>query len=405
MFLKDAVPYAQDATRKRYFRKILKYIRLIDFLFGYAKVELIKNSLRVLGKRLSRSYECYKNQWNDVPILIIMIVTIENQISYTPAIELIKGAFFDNFIHENINLVINLKNFVDPEEFPQYMICFEDVFDVSVDQNNVLGNRIKYDDEFNNLVKDIQISFGNCQKAMEETAYGLTPSLINYNKFIKLDFNKIEKESDHNDLNNYLKMFKEEGDVILKLKKKINIGIFEFNLEMFLEQIVNVPFNYTKKIYEITPKILSRKVDELHSEIETNFNSINFSVPNKNIELFIKLKKAVEFCVSKKGDVEDKMDEIQELNNIIVTHKDIKYEDFERKKYDRLTGLKTNYERKMDSMIYFIDQNIKQFKQDLISKIKKYEENVQKIHDELNEELINKYNEDTVGPILLLEEK
>ena len=262
MFLKDAVPYAQDATRKRYFRKILKYIRLIDFLFGYAKVELIKNSLRVLGKRLSRSYECYKNQWNDVPILIIMIVTIENQISYTPAIELIKGAFFDNFIHENINLVINLKNFVDPEEFPQYMICFEDVFDVSVDQNNVLGNRIKYDDEFNNLVKDIQISFGNCQKAMEETAYGLTPSLINYNKFIKLDFNKIEKESDHNDLNNYLKMFKEEGDVILKLKKKINIGIFEFNLEMFLEQIVNVPFNYTKKIYEITPKILSRKVDE-----------------------------------------------------------------------------------------------------------------------------------------------
>ena len=405
MFLKDAVPYAQDATRKRYFRKILKYIRLIDFLFGYAKVELIKNSLRVLGKRLSRSYECYKNQWNDVPILIIMIVTIENQISYTPAIELIKGAFFDNFIHENINLVINLKNFVDPEEFPQYMICFEDVFDVSVDQNNVLGNRIKYDDEFNNLVKDIQISFGNCQKAMEQTAYGLTPSLINYNKFIKLDFNKIEKESDHNDLNNYLKMFKEEGDVILKLKKKINIGIFEFNLEMFLEQIVNVPFNYTKKIYEITPKILSRKVDELHSEIETNFNSINFSVPNKNIELFIKLKKAVEFCVSKKGDVEDKMDEIQELNNIIVTHKDIKYEDFERKKYDRLTGLKTNYERKMDSMIYFIDQNIKQFKQDLISKIKKYEENVQKIHDELNEELINKYNEDTVGPILLLEEK
>ena len=405
IFLKDAVPFAQDATRKRYFRKILKYIRLIDFLYGYAKVDLIKNSLRVFGKRLARSYECYKNQWNDMPILIVMVVTLENQVSYTPAIELIKGSFFDNFIHENINLVVNLKYFVDPEEFPQYMVCFEDVFDTSLDQNNVLSSRIKNDKEFIALIKDIQTSFGNCQNAMEQTALSLTPSLINYNKFIRLDFNKIQKESNHADLNNYLKMFKDEGEVVLKLKKKINIGIFEFNLELFLEQIVNIPFNYTKKIYEITPKILSRKVEELHSEIEKNFNSINFTVPNKNIELFIKLKKAVEFCVSQKSDISDKIDEIQELNTIIITHKEIKFEDFERKKYDHLIGLKNNYERKMDSMTYFIDQNIKQFRQDLILKIKKYEEMVQKIHDELNEDLINKYNEDTMGPILLLEEK
>ena len=47
-FLKDSVPYSQDATRKRYFKKILKYIRLIDFLFGYTKIDLIKNSLNLL---------------------------------------------------------------------------------------------------------------------------------------------------------------------------------------------------------------------------------------------------------------------------------------------------------------------------------------------------------------------
>ena len=83
------------------------------------------------------------------------------------------------------------------------------------------------------------------------------------------------------------------------------------------------------------------------------------------------MKKAVEFCVSQKSDISDKIDEIQELNTIIITHKEIKFEDFERKKYDLLIGLKNNYERKMDSMTYFIDQNIKQFRQDLILKIKK----------------------------------
>ena len=112
----------------------------------------------------------------------------------------------------------------------------------------------------------------------------------------------------------------------------------------------------------------------------------------------------MEFCVSKKVDIEDKVDEIQELNNIIVLHKDIKFEDFERRKYDQLIGLRTNYERKMDSMQYFIEQNIKQFKLDLMSK-KKYDEMVEKINEELNEDQSNKYSEETDGPIMLLEEK
>ena len=191
-FLKDSIPYAQDATRKKYFKKILKYIRLVDFLFSYAKVDLIKNSLKLLGKRFARSYECYLNNWNDIPFIIIMIITLGDKISYSPAIELIKSAIFDNFIQENISQVINMKNFLNPEEFPQYMVSFEDVFDINMDQNGALNSRIKEDQEFRNLLLDIKKSFKNCHNALEEMAKSLTPTLINYNKFIKLDFNQIE---------------------------------------------------------------------------------------------------------------------------------------------------------------------------------------------------------------------
>jgi hypothetical protein len=38
-------------------------------------------------------------------------------------------------------------------------------------------------------------------------------------------------------------------------------------------------------------------------------------------------------------------------------------------------------------------------------KIKKYDEMLNKIHDELNEEQINNYSEDTLGPLLFLEDK
>ena len=241
-----------------------------------------------------------------------------------------------------------------------------------------MNARIKEDFEYKYLMNDIKKTFANFHKALDETAMSLTPSLLNYNKFMSLDFNKIESESTHNDLNNYIKMFKEEREVIYKLRKKVNIGIFEFNLESFMEQISNIPNNHINKIFIITPRILNRKMDELSDEINTNLNSINFTVPNKNIELFIKLKKAVELCVSKKPDIEDKIDEIQELNNIINTYKEIKFEDFERRKYDKLTGLRTNYDRKLDSMIYFIEQNIKLFRTDLMVKIRKYDEMLKK---------------------------
>jgi len=224
-FLKDSIPFAQDATRKRYFKKILKYIRLVDFLFSYAKVDLIKNSLKILGKRFARSYDSYLKNWNDMPIITIMIITLGDKISYSPAIELIKSAIFDNFIQENISQVINMKNFLSPEEFPQYMASYEDVFDINMDQNGALNLRIKEDEEFKNLLLDIKKSFKNCHNALEEMAKSLTPSLINYNKFIKLDFNQIESTSNHNDLINYIKMFKEEGETISKMKRKTNTVI------------------------------------------------------------------------------------------------------------------------------------------------------------------------------------
>ena len=405
LFLKDAIPYAQDATRKRHFKKLLRFIRLVDFLFNYAKSDLILNSLKNLDKRFERLYSAYENNWNDIPIIITMVIPLGDKISYNPSMELIKAAIFDNFIQENIYSVINVKNFVDPEEFPQYMICFEEVFDVSVDQNGALNTRIKDDQEFNRIYDEIRKNFEKCHVALEKAAASLNSSLINYNKFIKINFNKLEEEADHNELMNYIHSFKSEGEVVRKLNKKMNIGIFEFHLDLFLEQIVNVPFQLLKKIFIIVPKILVRKVEELTSEIDINNNNINLVVSNNDIEAFIKLKKAVDKCSAQKMSLEDKMDEIQELNNLAMNFKEIKLEDFEKRKYEYLINIRTNYDRKLDSMIYFIEQNIKQFRADLMVKIRKYDEMLKKIHNELNEDQVNKYNEDTLGPILFLEEK
>ena len=231
IFLKDAIPYAQDATRKKHFKKILKFIRLIDFLFNYSKFDLVINSLQLLDKKFSRLYEAYQKKYVDSPLIITTIVTLGNKISYNPSIELITSAIFDHFISENIELVIRIKNFIDPQEFPQYMVCFEEVFEISVDQNGILGGRIKENDQYNDLFDNIKNSFDKCRRALDEKVESLVPILTTNNKYMKTNFAKLEEEADHKELKEYMDEFKKMELAIRRLEKKVNIGIFEFQLD------------------------------------------------------------------------------------------------------------------------------------------------------------------------------
>jgi hypothetical protein len=66
-----------------------------------------------------------------------------DKIYYNPSIRLIYEALFDNFIQETVYTVIFKKNFIEPQEFPKYMSCYEEVFEISIDQNGNLNSRIK----------------------------------------------------------------------------------------------------------------------------------------------------------------------------------------------------------------------------------------------------------------------
>ena len=88
-----------------------------------------------------------------------------------------------------------------------------------------------------------------------------------------------------------------------------------------------------------------------------------------------------------------------------MNYKEIKLEDYEKRKYEYLINVRTNYDRKLDSMIYFIEQNIKLFRTDLMVKIRKYDEMLKKIYEDLNDDIVNVYNYDTSVPLLFLQEK
>ena len=175
----------------------------------------------MLNKKFERLYEAYLNEWSDNPIIVAVILTLGSKISYNPSMELIKTAIFDHFIQENIYTTIYKKSFIDPQEFPQYVICFEEVFEISIDQNSVLNGRVKESDEFNFYYKSIKKNFDNCYKALNKCANDLTPILTTYVANSKINFVQLEKDATHNQLRDLIVELKNEDVKVNKNSSRI----------------------------------------------------------------------------------------------------------------------------------------------------------------------------------------
>ena len=401
-FIKDAIPYAQDATRKTHYKKLLKYIRVMDYIFNEAKYEVINFSLDQLAKRFKRLYDCYVNKWLDSPILITKILCMSGKIYYNPSIKAMSETFFENFIQETIYCVIYKKNFMDPQEFPRYMSCFEEVFEISVDQNSNLNKRIKQTDEITGKLDSIKYYFDLCHKELEKTIENLRPLLENYQKNENINFNKLKETASPAYLKDLLDDFREEEKNVKALKPVINIGIFEFQIDDLVDLISEDPKKWIEKMKRVIPAILLDKVKKNTFRMKEHLRDL--SINPIDVESFIKLKKAVEACNKEKDLHESNSNEILDLQNIIDTNKDIKIPEFDNKFIIELKNVSVQYDRKLDSVSYYIDNNIVQFRAILKNEIKKFDTRVKDLTNGLNNDELNTYNEDTYSAIDFLEE-
>ena len=401
-FIKDTIPYAQDATRKTHYKKVLRYIRVMDYIFNEAKFKTIDNSLDFLEKRFKRLYTCYINKWVDSPIITTKILCMNGKIFYNPGIRAMSEAIFDNFIQETIYCVIYKKNFIDPQEFPRYMSCFEEVFEVNVDQNSNLNMRLKEQkcitDKFDSLKKHFEL----CHRGLENTVKDLMPILESYKKYEKINFKDLEENGSPQYLKDLLIEFHEEEKKIKLLRPIINIGIFEFQLEDLLELVSEAPKKWIERMKKVVPKVYLSKVRKKIQRMNLHLTSLNIN-PN-DIESFIKLKKAVEQCNKEKKIHEDTGNEIIDFQTILEGNRDIKIPEYDLKSVTELKNVNVTYDRKLDATSYFIDNNITQFKVDLKNEITKFDNYVKDLNTELNNDILNTYTEDTYNALDYLEE-
>ena len=228
------------------------------------------------------------------------------------------------------------------------------------------------------------------------------PILENFIKYDKINFKELEENGSPQYLKELLNEFHEEENRIKLLRPIINIGIFEFQLEDLLDLVSDAPKKWMERMKKVVPKVYLSKVRKNIQRMNAHLNELNIN-PN-DIESFIKLKKAVEACNKEKQLHEDIGNELIDFLSLLDANRDIKIPEYDLKSVSELKNVNMLYDRKLDATSYFIDNNISQFRLDLKNEITKFDNYIKDLNAELNNDILNTYNEDTYNAIDFLEE-
>ena len=131
---------------------------------------------------------------------------------------------------EKIYTVINRKCFIESKEFPNYMVCFEEVFETAVDQNHNLNIRIREEPRIKELLSIIRKIVDDSYNSIILYSNTLLPILIKFNEYEALNFNELNNEK-ADLLKDYLERFMQMSIDITNLMPIIKKGIFELDLK------------------------------------------------------------------------------------------------------------------------------------------------------------------------------
>jgi len=210
-------------------------------------------------------------------MLIAYIHPQVHSLMFLPLISDVRKTLYDQFITEKIYSVIFRKNFIDPTEFKEYMSCYEEVFETTSDQNTNLNSRIKDDKTIINLLTDINSYIENSYSKLDEFTNILLQIKEKCDKYSEIDFVLLKEEGKSEQFKTYLKNFITESGEIKKLREKNFIGLFEYHLHNFIDNVKDLPDQLISKMRELIPEVLIKKLRDLIVELNSHFKVICFT--------------------------------------------------------------------------------------------------------------------------------
>ena len=388
------MPYTQEATIRTHYKKLRKYVKLIDYMMIEAKMNMVQYSITKLNQTIGSFNHGYldilsnpngaRRLSRNNPILIIEAEFEGLEVSFKPSQEQTKNLFEDS-IYKSVQLVCKRhKQYLHDSEFQVYTKSndyTDDPTEDLIEMDALVESNDKFKQQIVVLRKELDISFGFLMKISEN----IRPLLKIYHDDTNLDMKTFETK-EVEELREALSIFKVQDEQLHNLDPRSDVGIYVLEKTILKNKIINCANSCLQNLCKLMPELNYIRALKL-LEIVT---ILNFKLANQpgNVDDFVTFQESVNEALGKKEDIDNRYNEIFYTSQLMEQTK-IKVVDQQKSKcFDALNQVKT-LEKRLKAADEALNSNMNRFRKELERLIKSIDPKVNELANKLTDQQLS----------------
>ena len=361
------MPYTQEATIRTHYRKLRKFIKLIDYVILDAKLSMMEHTSLKLHDLIHGQNSAYEEILSDprtnlrlTPILSIKAEFQGKKIKFLPTKEQTQR-IFEEAIIKAINLVCNKhKQLILDPDFSLYTKTndyIEDPTDEIIDIQSLITNNEVFRQKLVSIKKELEVSFDYIVEASKK----LEPLVEIYIENTSLDLKSFE-DKEIEEIRLAINKFRDQDEKFQEIEAKSDVGVFVLDNFELKEKIKNCAANCIKQLERMLPELNHSRSYELHTELY-KINGILEKKPT-TVDEFVQFKLDVANFDTKFDSLRDRFNMIADLrslmeNNLIKLSENVKSEMNNASKEFK------NFKTKLDQAKEFVDSKMNNYRREL----------------------------------------
>lgn len=290
------MPYTQQSTINLHYKKLKRFIRLIDYLVLDSKMNMVNNSLVKAGKFLESAEQILsaklRNNGGLIPILIVKPEFVGEQIVFNPSLERILKSF-DDTISRGLHYVCDQHSMLlNAPEFVTYTSVNENGKESgndTLDLHQIILNHETFSFYRGYIMNLFSKIFDYVLKNTEDLEK-ILQIVVKCRNFRPEMLEGQERQY----IQDLLVTLVQDDDLLRRINEKLEVGIFSYEREDLKNEIIDVAQQCMHLIEDNLPEIITRRC----SQFIANMTAIQtkLSQPIVEVEQFIQHMKEFEDC-------------------------------------------------------------------------------------------------------------
>ena len=395
------MPHTQEAIIRTHYKRLAKFVRLVDYLIIDAKIILSYQSNIKIKDTIKFDYNIKEKKSllrrQHQPLFVIECTFSGRELYFEPTNESINKAIYDAIIR-GLTVLLNNYMLLSSEDFAKYRAALEEYEEKQNDEEFDLLQMVINDEPLKVIQEEAKTGINFAFQKLKEYSNKFLPYIEMYHRNSRLKVENLIHE-DIEDIKELILDYKKQEEDLRSLKDVEDFGIFQLNIERMKSVIMPSPTQCLKKIESFLPKIALESATNLTQAL--NEANKNLKGNPRKVDDYVSQTKHLKDIEDRLPDITNKVNDLKDLMQLLDQFS-IRFEDHIKRKYNEtLTSLDALRQRIQSIHERMEGDNIR-FTRELRDKIIQVDKRTSELKEKLkNEDFANKDSKpEAVVPVL-----